>query len=307
MYAMIASPARAVVGEPWVTFAVIDLEDAYSNLLQHYDGDLSLRVYYNNTPIFDLSPDTTRGARIPLATRHTNTHHDSQWRIEVYTQEGGLPATVLYLPPLVLFAGLTLSFLMMLSHLFWREAERRSRSLQELNRTVNAHLSRELSLRQANERIMEFSRDILCSIDAKGRFTSINPAAEDILGYGPEELIGEPYDFLIPEIDRQATAEEMRKLMAGERQVSDGFRNHLRHRDGHIVTLSWTAEWSEKDQALFCVGRDMTDQLVAETLAREREQFFSLSPDMFCIVDLNSHFLNSTTPLWTCSAMNATS
>lgn len=290
IYAMIASPARAIVGEPWIIFAVIDLEDAYSSLLRHYDGDLSLRVYYSNTPIFNLSPDNPRGARIPLATRHTNAHHDSQWRIEVYTREGGLPATVLYLPPMVLFTGLILSFLMMLSHLFWRESERRSRSLQKLNRTVNANLSRELSLRQANERIMEFSRDILCSIDAEGRFTSINPAAEDILGYGPEELIGESYDFLIPEIDRETTAEELRKLIAGKRQVSDGFRNHLRHRDGHIVTLSWTAEWSDKDQALFCVGRDMTDQLVAETLMREREQFFSLSPDMFCIVDLNSHF-----------------
>ncbi|TKV69084.1 PAS domain S-box protein [Marinobacter panjinensis] len=290
MYAMIASPARAAVEKPWVVFAIIDLGDAYSSLLKHYDGDLSLKVYYRNIPIFDLSPNTARGTRIPLATRNTNTHHDSQWQIEVYTREGGLPATVLYLPPLVLFTGLVLSFLMMLSHLFWRESERRSHSLRKLNDTVNAHLARELSLRQTNERIMEFSRDILCSIDSRGLFTSINPAAEDILGYRPDQLIGEPYNLLIPDVDREATAEEMRKLMAGERQVTDGFRNHLRHRDGHIVTLSWTAEWSEEDQALFCVGRDMTDQLVAETLMREREQFFSLSPDMFCIVDLNSHF-----------------
>lgn len=290
MHAMVAYPARAVVGQPWVIFAVIDLEDAYGNLLKHYDGDLSLRVYYRNILIFDHSPEPATGARIPLATRNTLPHHDSEWRIEVYTREGGLPATVLYLPPVVLFTGLILSFLMMLSHLFWRESERRSHSLRKLNSTVNAHLARELSLRQTNERIMEFSRDILCSIDSKGLFTSINPAAEDILGYHPDQLIGEPYNVLLPEVDRDATAEEMRKLMMGERHVTDGFRNHLRHRDGHIVTVSWTAEWSEADQALFCVGRDMTDQLVAETLMRERDQFFSLSPDMFCIVDLNSHF-----------------
>lgn len=290
MHAMIASPVLAIVGQPWFVFAIIDLEDAYSSLLQHYDGDLSLRVYYSNIPVFDLSPEAPRGTRIPLATRHTDARFDNQWRIEVYTRKAGLPATVLYLPPMVLFTGLILSFLMMLSHLFWRESERRSHSLRKLNSTVNAHLSRELALRQANERIMEFSRDILCSIDASGRFTSINPAAEDILGYRPDELIGQTYDVLVPEVDREATAEQLRKLIAGERQISDGFRNHLRHQDGHIVTLSWTAEWSEEDQALFCVGRDMTDQLVAETLMREREQFFSLSPDMFCIVDLNSHF-----------------
>jgi PAS domain S-box-containing protein len=78
-------------------------------------------------------------------------------------------------------------------------------------------------------------------------------------------------------------------MVTGER-LREGFRNHLRHRDGHTVTLSWTAEWSEEDQVLFCVGRDMTHQLAAEILVRERDQFFSLSPDMFCIVDLNSHF-----------------
>ncbi len=197
---------------------------------------------------------------------------------------------VFELPPLVLFTGLILSFLMMLSHLFWQESERRFRSLRKLNSVVTAHLAREQSLRDTNERIMEFSRDILCSIDANGLFTSINPAMEAMLGYRPDELIGEPYDTLIPDADRNSTAVEIRKLMTGERRVSIGFRNHLRHRDGHIVTLSWTAEWSEEDQALFCVGREMTDQLLAETLMREREQFFSLSPDMFCIVDLNSHF-----------------
>ncbi|MCL7942537.1 PAS domain-containing protein [Marinobacter sp. ATCH36] len=290
MYAMIASPAGALVDEPWLVIAIIDLEDAYGSLLKHYDGDLGLGVYHGDNLVFGLSPEPSQGPRIPLATHSIDAHHDSQWHVDIYTREGGLTANALYLPPLVLFTGLILSFLMLLSHLFWRESERRADSLRKLNSTVNAHLARERSLRHTNERIMQFSRDILCSIDSSGRFTSINPAAEDILAYRPDQLIGEPYEILIPEVDRQATAEELRKLIAGERRVSSDFSDHLRHRDGHIITLSWTVEWSEEDQALFCVGRDMTDQLVAETLMREREQFFSLSPDMFCIVDLNSHF-----------------
>lgn len=196
-----------------------------------------------------------------------------------------LPTTGLLLLLALLLAGSTL-----IAAIYWQRSERRALSLRELNQVANEHLRREQSLRHINERIMEFSRDILCSIDSRGLFTAINCAVEDILGYRPEQLIGKPYNTLIPETDQDATSEELRKLMAGERRISDGFRNRLRHQDGHIVTMSWTAEWSEEDQALFCVGRDMTDQLVAETLEREREQFFSLSPDMFCIVDLNSHF-----------------
>lgn len=290
MFAMIASPVNAVAGKPWHIVAIIDLPHIYSSLLQHYNSGLSARIYYENRLILGYSPTETGSQTIPLFTRYIESHHDSRWKIEIYNQGGALAGSALYLPPLVLFTGLILSFLVMLSHLFWRESERRSDRLQTLNKSVSAHLVCEQSLRHTNERIMEFSRDILCSIDAQGIFLSINPASEDILGYRPDQLIGELYAVLIAPEDREATAEELRKLVAGERPLTAGFRNHLRHRDGHIVTLSWTAEWSEKDQALFCAGRDMTDQLAAETLMREREQFFSLSPDMFCIVDLNSHF-----------------
>lgn len=291
MRAMIASPVKGDTNLPRIIFAVIDLDDAHRRLLQHYNGDLNVRIYYRDTVVFDHYTDFPSGTRISLATRQANSHHNSSWRIEVYTQERALPASVLYLPTMVLFTGLVLSFLMMLSHLFWRESERRSKSLQKLNNTVSAHLSTERSLRHTNERIMEFSRDILCSIDEGGRFKSINRAAEDILGYCPEQLIGERYVELIPDSDQNTVTSDIRELMAIDHRGINDFRSQLRHRDGHIVTVSWTAEWSDEDKALFCVGRDMTDQLVAETLMREREQFFSLSPDMFCIVDLNSHFI----------------
>jgi PAS domain S-box-containing protein len=148
----------------------------------------------------------------------------------------------------------------------------------------------EKTRKRANERLMELSMDILCSMDADGSFLSMNPASEAILGYRPEQLIGERFDMLVPPSDRQWTNEELRALIAGGHKVSDGFCARLRHCDGHLVTLSWTVEWSDADQVLFCVGRDMTAQLVAETLMCEREQFFSLSPDMFCIVDINGNF-----------------
>lgn len=200
-----------------------------------------------------------------------------------------------FLPPLLLFSGLGLSFLVMLSHQFWRESEQRSKSLKALNETLNFHLDQERQLRHTNQRILEFSRDILCSISRDGRFLHISPACEDILGYQPAELLGEPYsEFLVPE-DQAPSDEEIRLLMNGERTKTSGFRNRMVHRNGHVVTTSWSAEWSDQEHALFCVGRDITDQLVAETLTRERDQFFSLSPDMFCIVDLNTNFFETNT------------
>lgn len=193
---------------------------------------------------------------------------------------------------IIVAAGAT-SLLVLLGYQVFRQSEKRANALKSLNETLNFHLDQERQLRHANQRILEFSRDILCSISRDGRFLQINPACEDILGYRPTELLGRPYSELLAPKDQAPSQEEIHRLITGEQVRSSGFRNRMIHRNGHEVTISWSAEWSDQEHALFCVGRDITDQLMAETLTRERDQFFSLSPDMFCIVDLNTYFFET--------------
>lgn len=289
-YAAIAMPVSPIPGQFWLVLAAIDLGHIYERLLQHYEGDLGLLVNFDGRVVFNSARGSTPGSRTVLATSDVNPHHDNQWRVEVFALNSAIPADELYLPPLVLFTGISLSFLVMLSLLYWRESERRSIHLTALNTALNYHLEEERGLRYTNERIMEFSRDILCSISPDGLFRFVSPACESVLGYTPDELTGQHFDRILAPADRRQTIEEVRRLSAGELDKAQGFQTRLVHRDGHVVTVSWTAEWSNKDRTLFGVGRDITDTLVAEALAREREQFFSLSPDMFCIVDLKAHF-----------------
>lgn len=288
-HAIISAPITPHPEQSRPVVAVVDLQHVFSGLVQPFSSNAGLAVFYKHQKVFDTLPDLPDAERVPLATAFAESHHDHEWRIESYIARGTLAADQLYLPPLILFSGLGLSFLVMLSHLFWRESERRSIVLSELNDTLNHHLEEERSLRQTNDRIMQFSRDLLCSISQAGRFLAVSPASQAMLGYEPEELKGRHYSVLLMPEDRDSTVEEVQRLTTGENDTSTGFRTRLRHRDGYTVTVSWTAEWSREDHALFCVGRDITDELVAETLSRERNQFFSLSPDMFCIVDLNSH------------------
>ncbi|WP_303290082.1 PAS domain S-box protein [Marinobacter sp. SS5-14b] len=283
----IAVPFVPTAGSTWFVLAIVDLTYLYQDLTRHIDTNLGIHITAYGQPLFSsVSTDNP----LVLLSRHIDTHHDNQWRLQISIPRGKLLPGELYLPPLALFSGLGLSFLVMLSHLLWRESEKRSGSLEQVNSALNFHLAQERALRYTNERILEFSRDILCSISREGVFLRISPACEGILGYRPEELQGQHYDILLTQEDRAATEEEVRNLLLGEQEMSSGFRTRLRHRDGQIVTVSWTAEWSREDNALFCVGRDITNELMAETLTRERDQFFSLSPDMFCIVDLNSYF-----------------
>jgi|25BtaG_2_1085352.scaffolds.fasta_scaffold00093_29 hypothetical protein len=289
-HAVIAAPVTPAPGVSWPVLAVVDLRSVYEGLSRDNGGALDLAISQQNQTIFDTSPELKASEKMRLASTTVEAAHDSEWRIDVYMATGTLPSDELYVPPLIFYTGLGLSFLVMLIHLFWRDSERRSKALTELNDVLNFHLEEERALRHTNERIMEFSRDILCSISPSGRFLTVSPASFPLLGYTPDELKGQHHDLLLLAEDRDSTVEEVRRLASGESDRASGFRTRLRHRAGHTVTISWTAEWSREDNALFCVGRDISDELMAETLTRERDQFFSLSPDMFSIVDLNSHF-----------------
>lgn len=288
--AAIAAPVTLSSHRTYLILAGLNLAAIYQDLSRHYHGPLELKIFQSGTKVFDTAPDIPAVEEAILTTRQVEAGHNRDLRIDIYLSLEPLPAGELYLPPFILFTGLGLSFLVMLTHFFWRQSEDRSHSLSSLNETLNHHLSEERELRYVNNRIMEFSRDILCSVGQDGRILGINPACFQVLGYRPEELRGQHYHFVVLPEDRATIDDQLAWLSSDHQSRSSEFKTRLRHRDGHTVTVSWTSEWSKKDRALFCVGRDISANLVAETLTRERDQFFALSPDMFCIVDLNSHF-----------------
>ena len=49
------------------------------------------------------------------------------------------------------------------------------------------------------ERLFEFSPDAILITDGAGIVRAANPRAEELFGYEPEELIGQPIEMLVPE------------------------------------------------------------------------------------------------------------
>ena len=264
----------------WVV-AVFDFPQMLGFSSEEHEHAFDFQIFYKNSLVFDTAHLPPESPMLELAAR---TSDDNNWRVKIYAHEPNLPADELYLPPTSLFFGLAVCFLLLLSYVFYRQAEEKAQSQSELNVRLTDLLDSERKLRFSNAQIMEFSRDLLCSMSSDGTFLTANPASELILGYSPEELTRQRYsDLLLPE-DIELTESQFRKLLSGEISVSRGFRTRLKHKNGKIVCISWTAEWSEADQTLFGIGRDITDRLEAERLAKEREQFFSLSPDPFFII-----------------------
>jgi diguanylate cyclase (GGDEF)-like protein/PAS domain S-box-containing protein len=106
--------------------------------------------------------------------------------------------------------------------------------------------------------MLEYSRDVICSIDERGCFIDVSPSCQKVWGYSPSELRGRLfYELLHPE-DLAKTTEIAHSIMSGI-AVSD-FENRYLCKDKTVVDMVWSARWSEVEESMFCVAHDMTVQ-----------------------------------------------
>ena len=123
---------------------------------------------------------------------------------------------------------------------------------------------------RANQLILDNSFDVICAVDAKGRFVQVSAASEALWGYTPDELIGRPYMDLVYEDDRARTQRIAEQVVAGE--ATRDFENRYVRKDGRLVDVRWSAVWSEEDRQVFAVARNVTEHKRALARAREKAE-----------------------------------
>jgi two-component system sensor histidine kinase/response regulator len=116
------------------------------------------------------------------------------------------------------------------------------------------------------ELIMNNSHDVICTIDENGRFLTVNAASESLWGYKPEELVGRPYIDLVHPDDRPKTTQTDADIR-GTKTITDVVNRYVR-KDGSVVAVVWSANWSEADRMLFCVAHDITARTKMENALR---------------------------------------
>jgi PAS domain S-box-containing protein len=112
------------------------------------------------------------------------------------------------------------------------------------------------------DRIFTLSQDLIVVADFDGRFTRVNPAAEEILGYTEEELLARPYIDLVHPADRQSTAAEADAVARGKATLS--FENRYVRKDGSVRVLDWTTTPDVEAGLMYGVARDVTERRNAE-------------------------------------------
>jgi diguanylate cyclase (GGDEF)-like protein/PAS domain S-box-containing protein len=113
-------------------------------------------------------------------------------------------------------------------------------------------------------RLFEMTSDLLATISLDGRFTLLNPAWEQVLGWTRDELLAMPMQDLIHSDDVEQT---LTLMLAGSRQSArlENFTNRYRHRDGSWRWLLWSARCD--GDTWYAAARDMTDRMWLERQA----------------------------------------
>ncbi|NEU07361.1 PAS domain S-box protein [Flavihumibacter sp. R14] len=142
-------------------------------------------------------------------------------------------------------------------------------------RDVTRELHADQKLKHSKEqlrKIMDFSRDIICIVDADGRFVKMSKASEVIWGQPPESLEGKLIFDLIHENDRETTRNEVAAIIQGNDTTR--FLNRCLRKNGEIATMSWSAYWDRDDELMYCVGRDITEYITVTEKIKNNERRF---------------------------------
>src|SRR5687768_4932931 len=123
--------------------------------------------------------------------------------------------------------------------------------------------------------IVQSSDDAIVSKDLHGVVRSWNPAAEQIFGYKPEEIIGKPIVILIPPDRQNEEPGILERIRRGER--IEHYETVRRRKDGQLIDVSLTVspirDATGKIIGASKIARDIGERKRAEqALHQERER-----------------------------------
>lgn len=128
----------------------------------------------------------------------------------------------------------------------------------------------ERTLEESEQRyrtLVDNANDIVATLDLDGRFTTVNPAVERILGYAPQEVVGKLVSHFVPRELHAMQRDVLQRKLEGE--PSTQYELELLAKDsGRRVTLDVKSRLSfgedGKPIAIHSIGRDITERKEAE-------------------------------------------
>jgi PAS domain S-box-containing protein len=142
--------------------------------------------------------------------------------------------------------------------------KRAEAELQALNATLEARVAARTAER---DRAWKNSQDLICVVDAQGVFRAVNPAWTTVLGWEPEELVGQHFLSITHPEDAAVTLATHDAAML---DMVPRYEVRFRHKDDGYRWIAWSA--TPDAGLIYANGRNITaEKQAAVALARTEE------------------------------------
>ena len=121
--------------------------------------------------------------------------------------------------------------------------------------------------------LVESASDAIVTLDANGRFTTVNHAAEIISGYRREELVGQWFAPMLSDDELPKALAHFQKALAGETGL---YESRFYRKDGEARTISITYSTPQRDEEVLCLIRDVTDQKMLQEQLIQSEKMSAI-------------------------------
>ncbi len=130
------------------------------------------------------------------------------------------------------------------------------------------NMARDINILAEKERaLLVHAVDVICSLDADGTISDVSPACEKVWGYKVDELLSKRLMSIVFEDDQNATLERISLIK--KTNADSTFENRIKRKDGRLVDMLWSLNWSADQRTFFCVAHDNTERKNAERMKQD--------------------------------------
>jgi PAS domain S-box-containing protein len=115
---------------------------------------------------------------------------------------------------------------------------------------------------RSQRRILESSNDIIAVMDLNGIWRSMNPASLTVFGSTPAELIGKKAEMLLADPHEKEKFNAI--IFTDQEELTDRIDTQVLSKDEVLKWVSWSLTVSKVDGYIYCIGRDITLEKIAE-------------------------------------------
>ncbi|MDP1841918.1 MAG: PAS domain S-box protein [Sediminibacterium sp.] len=156
-------------------------------------------------------------------------------------------------------------------------------TFQDITKKSSEHKTLIKSYADLNK-ILDTSLDIISVVNENGEFIQINKAVEKIWGYSITEVLGKKnIDFVFPE-DLNKTLDVIEKIKLGQDAIN--FENRYLHKNGKLISMSWSATIDNETKLRYAIGRDISEKVERENQLKLLESVITNTTDSVVITEV---------------------